>query len=65
MPSYTHFTLNERKYLQEILDSGAGIRDAARQLGRSPSSVSREIRRNRSQYPKKPTNPFHYNHWRA
>lgn len=46
--SYKHFTLSERKYLQELLDSGYSIRKASSALGRSPSSVSRELRRNKS-----------------
>ena len=55
--SYTHFTLNERKYLQKLLEEGESIRGIARALGRSPSSVSREINRNRSKKG--------YHHWRA
>lgn len=64
--SYSHFTLNERKYLQELLASGYSIRKTAAALGRSPSSVSREIKRNRSAHPKHPSdNKFNYHHWRA
>ena len=67
MSSYTHFTLEERKYLQKLLSEGYGIRKAAAVLERSPSSVSREIKRNRAKY--KPhsvsDNPYWYNHWRA
>ena len=55
--SYTHFTLDERKYLQKLLEEGESIRGIARALGRSPSSVSREIKRNKSKKG--------YNHWRA
>lgn len=44
--SYTHFTLAERKYLQELLGEGHSIRKIADFLGRSPSSVSRELKRN-------------------
>ena len=55
--SYTHFTLNERKYLQELLEEGYGVNKIARALGRSPSSVSREINRNKSKKG--------YHHWRA
>lgn len=43
MSSYTHFTLDERKYIQELLFLGNSIRMIVRSLGRSPSSVSREI----------------------
>lgn len=65
--SYTHFTLKERKYLQELLSQGYGIRKAAAALGRAPSSVSREISRNRTKYAprKKSDNKYQYHHWRA
>ena len=67
MSSYTHFTLEERKYLQKLLSEGYSLRKAAAVLERSPSSVSREVRRNRAKY--KPhraiDNPYWYNHWRA
>ena len=67
MSSYTHFTLSERKYLQELLAQGYSMRKIASFLGRSPSSVSREIRRNRAKYPpkKKSDNVYCYHHWRA
>ena len=67
MSSYTHFTLEERKYLQELLSQGYSMRKIASFLGRSPSSVSREINRNRAKYPpkKKSNNPYNYHHWRA
>jgi IS30 family transposase len=57
MLSYTHFTLNEREYLQELFEKGYSIRKIASILGRSPSSVSREIKRNRSKK--------RYHAWRA
>ncbi len=60
MSSYTHFTLSEQKYLQE---SGYGSRAAARALGHSPSTVSREIRRNWSKSGTLGKNSYH--HWRA
>ena len=67
MSSYTHFTLEERKYLQQLLSEGKSLRKIAAILERSPSSVSREIARNRtrSQPKHKPDNPYWYNHWRA
>jgi IS30 family transposase len=66
MLPYTHFTLNERKYLQELLAEGKSMRKIAAILGRSASSVSREIKRNRSKYPKKSSNnPYSYSAWRA
>lgn len=65
--SYTHFTLEERKYLQQLLGEGLSFRKIAAVLERSPSTISREVNRNRAQYkPHRPTdNPFWYNHWRA
>lgn len=67
MLSYTHFTLEERKYLQQLLDEGYGIRKIASALGRSPSSVSREISRNKAKHPtaKNSSNSFLYHHWKA
>lgn len=59
MKSYTHFTLKEREYLEEKLNEGKNIRYIAEHLERSPSSVSREIKRNWS----KKAN--HYNSWHA
>ena len=59
MKSYTHFTLNEREYLQENLEKGKSLRQIAKALGRSPSTISREVKRNWS----KKAN--HYNHWHA
>lgn len=65
--SYTHFTLEERKYLQQLLSEGCSFRKIAIILERSPSSVSREVRRNKAKWRphQKPDNPYWYNHWRA
>jgi len=65
--SYTHFTLEERKYLQKLLSEGLSMRKIAAILERSPSSISREIKRNKAKYKPhhKPDNPYWYNHWRA
>ena len=67
MLSYTHFTTDERKCLQKLLEEGYSIRGAAAALGRSPSSVSREIKRNHSvrKTKKNRTNRFCYHYWRA
>lgn len=67
MMSYTHFTLNERKFLQELLAEGKSFRKIAEILGRNVSSVSREVNRNKSKYPpkKKSNNEFRYHAWRA
>ena len=59
MKSYTHFTLSEREYLQESLEKGKSFREIAKALGRSPSTISREVKRNWS----KKAN--HYHHWHA
>ena len=67
MKSYTHFTLNERKFLQQLLSEGYSFRKIADFLGRNVSSVSREVKRNRSKYPpkKKSDNKYRYHAWRA
>lgn len=58
MLSYTHFTRIERIKLEELKKKGKSIREIARELGRSPSSVSRELRRNQNKN-------GGYHHWRA
>ncbi|MBR0303508.1 MAG: IS30 family transposase, partial [Clostridia bacterium] len=66
MSSYKHFTLKERVCLQELLSEGKSLRKIADILGRNVSSVSREIKRNCSKYPKKKSNNrFKYHAWRA
>lgn len=64
---YTHFTLDERKYLQQLLAEGLSFRKIADILERSPSTISREVNRNCSKFMprKKPNNKYWYNHWRA
>lgn len=59
MQSYTHFTLEERESLRILLESGKSLRRIAETLGRSPSSVSRELQRNRNKMTKV------YNAWGA
>ena len=65
--SYKHFTLEERKFLQQLLAEGYSFRKIADYLGRNVSSVSREVNRNRSKYPpkKKSDNKYRYHAWRA
>lgn len=65
--SYTHFTLEERKYLQQLLSEGLSFRKIAAILERSPSSISREVNRNKAKYKphRKIANKYWYNHWRA
>lgn len=67
MLSYIHFTHDERICLQNLLSEGNSFRQIAKILGRSPSTISREVKRNRSQYPPKhkSNNKFNYHHWRA
>jgi len=45
--TYHHFSVEEREKLQELFWQKSSIRHIANVLGRSPSSVSREIRRNK------------------
>lgn len=45
---YTHFTLEEREYLHKKKMEHWSIRAIAESMGRSPSSVSRELKRNKS-----------------
>ena len=47
---YTHFTIEEREKIQEMLWQKSSIRTIAISLDRNPSSISREIKRN---YPPK------------
>lgn len=65
--SYAHLTLEDRKYLQKLLADGNSIRKCAAIMGRSPSTISREIKRNRTKYQpkKKSDNKYQYNYWRA
>ena len=65
--SYTHFTLEERKYLQQLLSENKSFREIASILERSPSTISREVKRNKAAYKphRKPDNKYWYNHWRA
>lgn len=44
---YKHLTIEEREKIQELLWQKASIRDIAKTLGRSPASVSRELKRNK------------------
>jgi IS30 family transposase len=45
--NYTHLSIEEREKIQELLWRKASIRSIAKALGRSPASISREIRRNK------------------
>jgi len=45
--SYTHLTEQERYQIRAMLETQCTIREMARVLNRSPSTISRELRRNR------------------
>lgn len=49
MQSYTHFNLTERNRLAQMRAEGMTMCRIAAELGRNPSSISRELRRNQSQ----------------
>lgn len=59
MKSYTHFTLSERICLQSYWQERRSVREISKLMGRSPSTISREIRRNFSKSKKR------YNAYRA
>ena len=59
MRVYTHLTLSEREYLELKLKEGKSLRWIAASLDRSPSTLSREVKRNWS----KKANRYH--HWNA
>ena len=42
----THLTAGERDRIAEMRASGSGVRETAREIGRSESTVSRELARN-------------------
>ncbi len=59
MQPYTHFTLDERERLRVLYGEGKTIRAIAQALERSPSSISRELIRNRNKQTQQ------YNAWGA
>lgn len=64
--SYTHLTTEERKKIQELLAENKSFRYIAGILNRSPSTISREVKRNKAKYrPRKVLNSYWYNHWNA
>ncbi len=44
--TYKHLSIEEREHIQELLWEKKSIRSIAKELGRSPSSISRELKRN-------------------
>lgn len=65
MSSYIHFTQDERICLQKFLSEGKSFRQIAALMGRSPSTISREVKRNCSKSSSNKSNKFHYHPWRA
>lgn len=59
MQPYQHLTLSEREIIAEKMNEGKSFRAIARELGRSPSTISREVHRNWSKGPNR------YHPWRA
>lgn len=45
---YTQLSSEERIVIEALLRSSAGVREIARMLNRSPSTISRELRRNQN-----------------
>ncbi|MEO6016043.1 MAG: IS30 family transposase [Polaromonas sp.] len=43
--SYEHLGVGERALIQAKLESGCGVREISRSLGRAPSTISRELKR--------------------
>lgn len=43
---YTHIDEDERRRIERAVEMGKGVREIARMIGRSPSSVSEELRHN-------------------
>ena len=50
MSCYKHLTIKEREKIYEMLILGAKIREIARELERSASTISRELKRNPGRY---------------
>lgn len=46
MPRYAHLTLEDRERIAELLAEGLSLRAIGKKLGRSPSTLSRELARN-------------------
>jgi len=54
MMSYRHIDLDERYVIHKNIASGKSLRAGAALLGRSPSSISRELKRNCGEYRYRP-----------
>lgn len=59
MRSYTQVTLEERVSIGHLYTYGFSLREIARRLDRNPSTIAREVRRNRCPW------AYHYDGWAA
>ena len=57
--NYKHLTINERVVISQLKSSGYSIRKIAKFLDRSPSTISRELKRNSIQKGKKKPKAFY------
>ncbi|WP_407826348.1 helix-turn-helix domain-containing protein [Sharpea porci] len=44
--NYSHLSINERTVISLLASSDVAIREIAKQPGKSPSAISRELKRN-------------------
>ena len=51
--SWTRLTFGERAQIARLHDDGAGVRAIARAVGRDPSTICRELKRNLSPSPRR------------
>lgn len=64
MRKYTHLSYEERIRLEILLSQGASLRSIARTLGRSPNTLSRELREKRVKGVYVPKKAHHKTYWR-
>ena len=48
--SHRYLSMTERQRIESLYRHGVGVREVARRLGRSPSTISRELRRNTARH---------------
>lgn len=65
MSCYHHLTIEERECLMLFYERGESIRQIAKKLGRAPSTISRELRRNPEPYRAVAAQKQYYKHRRA
>lgn len=64
MRKYTHVSYEERIRIEILLSQGASLRSIARTLGRSPNTLSREVREKRVKGLYVPKKAHHKTYWR-